>query len=143
MPKKAFLLTSIFLISFASFTTHAESTVHVMLQEWRILTDKQTIPSGPVRISVQNRGQETHELVLLKSDTPYDSFKLHPEGGIDEAKAGTLVDELEDITSRAKKEMRVNLKPGNYVLLCNMVEMEDGEKEQHYAMGMRAPLIVR
>lgn len=125
-----------------SANTYAESVVNVMLQEWRIVTDTHKVPAGTVKISVQNRGQEAHEIVLLRSDIKYDSFPLHPKGGIDEHQAGVVINELEGLESRSRKEMLVNLKPGNYVLLCNMVEIEDGEKEQHYSLGMRAPLIV-
>lgn len=140
---KVSLVLVVMVLMLTSLTAHAQNTVHVMLQEWRIVTDKNTIPAGPTRISVQNRGQEMHEIVLLKSDAPFDKIPLHPEGGIDEDNAGHLVDELEDLAPRSKKDMMVNLKPGNYILLCNMVEMEEGEKEQHYAMGMHAPLTVR
>lgn len=127
-----------------SSQTLADTVLNVMLQEWRIVTDKQTIPSGPVKIVVQNRGQETHEFVLLKTNLPYSNLPLDlKKGGISEESAGSVVDEIEDLTSKSKKQMTVNLKPGNYVLLCNMVEIEDGEKEQHYTMGMRAPIIVK
>ena len=143
MKKSIILTVSALLISTLFNNAIAENTVHVMLQEWRILTNKNVIPAGPTRISVQNRGQETHEIVLLKTDVPYNAFPLHPKGGIDEDKAGVVISELEDLRSKTRKDMMVNLKPGNYVLLCNMVEIEDGEQEQHYAMGMRAPLTVK
>lgn len=121
----------------------ANSTLHVMLQEWRIIADKKVVPAGPLKISVQNRGQETHEIVLLRTDLPHNNLPMQASGGISEEKAGKLVNELEDLTPRSKKSMHVNLKPGNYVLLCNMVEIEDGEKEQHYSMGMRTAFTVR
>ena len=118
------------------------TTVNIMLQEWRMMSDKARVPAGKVKFSVQNRGQEVHELVLLKTNMAYDSIPLRKDGGIDEKNAGVLVDELEDITSKSGKSMTVTLAPGNYVLLCNMVEMEDGKLEEHYAMGMRVPLVV-
>lgn len=138
-------ITAIFLFAFlisAQTSAFAQTTVNIMLQEWRMMSDKARIPAGEVKFSIQNRGQETHEVVLLKTNLAYDAIPHHSSGGIDENKSGDLIDEIEDITSKSGKSMTVNLKPGNYVLLCNMVEMENGEKEEHYKMGMRLPLIV-
>ena len=141
--KKTIIGTFLFVLLATSQTSvFAQTTVNIMLQEWRMMSDKARIPAGKVKFSVQNRGQETHELVLLKTNMAYDSIPLQRKGGIDEDNAGVLVDELEDITSRSGKSMTVTLAPGNYVLLCNMVEMEEGQMEQHYAMGMRIPLVV-
>lgn len=139
------IITSLFLfvlLTTSQTSVFAQTTVNVMLQEWRMMSDKARVPAGKVKFSVQNRGQETHELVLLKTNMAYDTIPLQKAGGIDENNAGVLVDEIEDITSKSGKSMTVTLSPGNYVLLCNMVEMEEGQLEEHYAMGMRVPLIV-
>ena len=142
MQKIIFCSFLFVLLAVSQAPVFAQTTVNVMLQEWRMMSDKSRIPAGKVKFSVQNRGQETHEIVLLKTNLAYDSIPLQSSGGIDENNAGVLIDELEDISSKTGKSMTVMLKPGNYVLLCNMVEMEQGQKEEHYAMGMRVPLIV-
>jgi len=121
----------------------AGGKVNVMLQEWRIVADSKTVSPGDVTITVQNRGKEKHEMVLLKTDVPFDQLPLSPEGGIDEKGAGTVVDEMEDIDPKMIKSMTVKLEPGHYVLLCNMVELEEGKLEEHYKMGMRVPLTVK
>jgi len=36
----------------------------------------------------------------------------------------------------------VDLDAGNYVLICNIVEEEDGETVSHYQEGMRTPFTV-
>ena len=141
--KKTIVTTFLFvLLASAQTSVFAQTTVNIMLQEWRMMSDKLRIPAGKVKFSVQNRGQETHEVVLLKTNMAYDTIPLIKAGGIDENNVGVLVNEIEDITSKTGKSMTVTLSPGNYVLLCNMVEMEEGELEEHYAMGMRVPLIV-
>ena len=141
--KNATISTFLFiLLTSAQTSAFAQTTVNVMLQEWRMMSDKMRVPAGKVKFSVQNRGKETHELVLLKTNMAYDTIPLQKAGGIDENNAGVLVDEIEDITSKKGKSMTVTLSPGKYVLLCNMVEMEKGQMEEHYAMGMRVPLIV-
>lgn len=136
-------LIQILLLALVSPAVLAEGqTVHVLLQEWRIVTDVSRVKAGEVTISVQNRGRETHELVLLKSDMPHDQLPLQIRGGINEDIAGTVVDEIEDIGPGTQRKMTVMVEPGNYIILCNMVEMEEGQREEHYAMGMRTPLKV-
>ncbi len=126
-----------------SGTSMAESKINVLLQEWRIITDVSRVKAGKVTFLVQNRGHEPHELVLLKTDLKAGQLPLnHKKGGINEDGAGTVIDEIEDILPKSKKTLSVTLKPGNYVLLCNMVEMEEGEREEHYGKGMRIALRV-
>lgn len=40
------------------------------------------------------------------------------------------------------ESMTLTLEPGSYVLICNLVEMKDGEVETHHAMGMRTAFTV-
>lgn len=122
----------------------AGGKVNVMLQEWRIVADSKTVSPGEVTITVQNRGKEKHEMVLLKTDLPFDQLTMSPDGGVDEkGGGGTIIDEMEDIDPKMIKSMTVKLEPGHYVLLCNMVEQEAGKLEEHYKMGMRVPLTVK
>lgn len=39
-----------------------------------------------------------------------------------------------------EKELTLDLEPGSYVLLCNIIETENGQTEGHYRMGMRTRL---
>lgn len=41
-----------------------------------------------------------------------------------------------------EKELTLDLEPGTYVLLCNLVEEETGEVESHLAEGMHATFTV-
>ncbi|MDH5228723.1 MAG: cupredoxin domain-containing protein [Gammaproteobacteria bacterium] len=126
-----------------SGAAYAESQVNVLLQEWRLVTDVSTVKAGPVTLSIQNRGREPHEFVLMRTDQPYNRLPLKSAGGIDEDKAGSVISEVEDIGPKDKRIMKVNLAPGTYALICNMVEMEEGQLEQHYSMGMHASLVVK
>ncbi|MDH5544093.1 MAG: hypothetical protein OEZ43_00785 [Gammaproteobacteria bacterium] len=136
-------IATLLMLASIALPLQAAENINIMLQEWRIVTDKTTVRTGKVTLAIQNRGRETHEIVLLKTDLPFDQLPLLPEGGIDEAKAGEVIDEIEDVTAFSKHELTAFLKPGKYVLLCNMVEMEDNQLEQHYAMGMRLSLVVK
>ena len=46
------------------------------------------------------------------------------------------------IASETTEELTANLEAGSYVLLCNIVEEEDGETESHYAEGMHTSFTV-
>ncbi len=131
------------LVGSVSAPAFAGGKVNVMLQEWRVVADTKKVSPGEVIITVQNRGKEKHELVLLKTDVPYDKLPMAKDGGIDETGAGTVITEVEDIEPKMIKTMTANLEPGNYVLLCNVVEVEGGSLEEHYKMGMRVPLLVQ
>lgn len=140
------LLTGAALVVVGAVSTpvFAGGKVNVMLQEWRVVADTKKVSAGDVTFTVQNRGKEVHELVLLKTDSSYDKLTMSKEGGIDEEAAGTVIAEIEDLEPKMIKSMSAKLEPGNYVLLCNVVENEpDGTKEEHYKMGMRIPLIVQ
>jgi uncharacterized cupredoxin-like copper-binding protein len=130
-------------VSIPVFAIANASSVNVLLLEWKLRTDVAEIAPGKVTFVVQNRGHEPHEFVLLRTDEPHNALPTKAEGGINEDAAGEVVDEIEDIQPGTTRKMTVSLEPGRYTLLCNMVEMEDDEREEHYVMGMNAPLIVK
>lgn len=120
-----------------------DEAVDVVLKEWEIATDKTEVRAGPVTFHVHNRGDERHELVILKTELQPGS--LPTEGGkVHEDDAGVLVDEIEDLDAGATRSATFELAPGAYVLLCNIVEQEDdGEIESHYHQGMRLAFTAR
>lgn len=140
MPK---LISLLFLLAvFSPLASANGSTLHILLQEWRMVTDTKTVKAGPVQMLVRNGGKETHELVVLRSDKPFDSLPMKMDGGINEDISGEVIDEIEDIIPGSDRQLNVLLRPGRYVILCNMVEEEAGKREEHYSMGMRAQLVV-
>lgn len=52
------------------------------------------------------------------------------------------MDEVEEIPSGESRELAVDLATGSYVLICNIVEEEDGETESHYQEGIGAEFTV-
>lgn len=123
------------------------SKYEIELREWNLTTSTESIPAGEVDITVKNKGKETHELVFIKLNTDVATGRLpvDKDGGIDENKMnfGTLVHEIEGLEPGKKVKDTVNLKPGRYAVICNMIEEEDdGSIEAHYSMGMHAVLNV-
>ncbi len=95
-----------------------------------------TVDAGDVAFEVENASKEMiHEMVIVPApaagkDLPYDQAF----GRFDEDAAGHLgeVSELEPGQSGA---LRLNLKPGTYLLICNI--------PGHYMAGMWAALTVK
>lgn len=109
--------------------------VDVTIGEWSVAPDTTTVSAGEIYFLVDNVGPEDpHEFVIVKSDeAPGDLPTVDgkvPEDEID------LVDEIEPFLPDSSASIAVELEPGNYILLCNIVEIEEGEVESHYELGM-------
>jgi uncharacterized cupredoxin-like copper-binding protein len=115
--------------------------VDVTLQEWQVSTSSPTVAAGEVYFLVENTGPEDpHEFVIIRTDlAPGDLPTVDgkvPEDEVD------LVDEIEPFTPGSSASITVNLEPGNYVLICNIAEIAEGELESHYELGMRTAFTV-
>jgi uncharacterized cupredoxin-like copper-binding protein len=139
----------------ATTTTTAPAsgtTVHVQLSDssglngaMSITESPTAVPAGNVTFVVTNNGTIDHEMVVLKTDTPFDQLPV-TFGGDPPAKVSSGGDKVDESTSVGETG-DPNLKPGetrsftvkdmaagNYVLVCNIAK--------HYGMGMRAPFKV-
>jgi hypothetical protein len=108
--------------------------VNVTLTEWSITAGPATAAAGKVGFAALNGGVEPHELVVVKgTDIPVDV-----DGALDEAALpeGALIGEIEPFPSGLSCGIAFDLTPGDYTLLCNIVEVEDGVVEAHYKLGM-------
>lgn len=105
-------------------TRPPDEVVRVSLQEWAVLPEVEAAGNGVIQFAVDNRGTELHEFVLLKD--------------------GEELGEIEGIGPGHLETIRFELKPGNYELACLIKETEDnGEVEDHYALGMHKQFEVR
>ncbi len=87
-------------------------------------------PAGKVKFAVENQGTIIHEVVVLKTKTAFDELPVTKDR-VSEAKA---VGEVADVGKGKTKSKTLKLKPGSYVLLCNIAG--------HYGLGMRAAFTV-
>lgn len=91
-----------------------------------------SVSAGDVTFTVKNTGTIEHEVVVLKTDTPFDQLqvgKSEPDK-VDEASS---VGETGDPALKAGETRSFTVKglgAGSYVLVCNIAK--------HYANGMRA-----
>lgn len=115
--------------------------VDVILKEWALDPATKSVKAGQVYFLADNQGPEdVHELVIIKSDLPPDRLPVN-QGRVPENQV-QVIGEIEGFTPKSRASGVFNLTPGNYVLICNIAEMEDGRLESHYEMGMRSAFTV-
>jgi uncharacterized cupredoxin-like copper-binding protein len=96
------------------------------------------VNAGKVTFVVKNAGTIVHELIVLKTSTPFDQLPIVDGGdppapvtsGANKVSEETSVGETGDVAKGTTKSVTLTLKKGSYVLVCNIA--------QHYGLGMRA-----
>jgi uncharacterized cupredoxin-like copper-binding protein len=117
---------------------HASSgdapTVRISERDFRIKAPKR-LAAGLVTLRVHNAGPDTHELLLVR--LRHGRLPLRHDGlTVDEDALEPLHPVIVEGMERGKTEdVRVRLRPGRYVLFCNMAG--------HYLSGMHALVVVR
>jgi len=112
------------------------TVVDVSLQEFTV-TAPASAAAGKVTFRVTNDGEDMHEFLVIKTNLPPAGLPTEPNGSYEEDGPGTeLLDEIELINPGETKSLTLTLDSAKYVLICNMVMIEDGEEEVHYALGM-------
>lgn len=96
-----------------------------------MISTPDTAKAGKVKFKLTNEGSEEHELVVLKSSTAFDQLPVDAKNKVNEA---TAIGEVEGVAAGKAKTKTFKLKPGEYVLACNIAE--------HYGAGMRAAFTV-
>jgi hypothetical protein len=125
-------------------TTTARTTVGVTLQEFSVTPAPKSAPAGQVTFEAENTGpKDPHELVVIKTDLAPDALPTTSEGKVDEQGAGIeVIGEIEEFKVGETRSTGFDLTAGGYVLICNVVEKEEGKTEAHYQLGMRTAFTV-
>lgn len=94
-----------------------------------IRAEPDSVPAGTVTFRVTNDSKDTvHEMILAPLKSPDEVLPYNENGGrVDEEAAGHL-GEVAELDPGAKGALTVDLKPGSYLLYCNM--------PGHYMGGM-------
>jgi len=117
--------------------TPQAGVVNVDLNEWTVSPDPASVSAGSVTFNAANIGTEDHELVIIKTDLAPEALPTKADGSVDEEGAGIqAIDEIEEFPEGEQQSLSLNLEPGAYVLICNLVEEHEGETMIHYAEGM-------
>jgi uncharacterized cupredoxin-like copper-binding protein len=110
--------------------------VDVLLEDFKVRRDAAFVPAGTVRFRVLNQGPTSHELIVVRTDRAPDKLPLQRDGlTVDEEGPGVeLLGEAEGLDIDDRQTLVLALRPGHYVLYCNL--------EGHYLGGMYAALTV-
>ncbi|HEV2757373.1 MAG TPA: hypothetical protein VG318_16530 [Actinomycetota bacterium] len=113
--------------------------VGVTLDEFFVTPEEDELETGPVRFLVRNMGEIAHELYVVQSAS-VEALPLDGERGVDEEalRPGQLVGEIEEVPPGESCALEVDLEPGAYVLLCNIVDEGENKTRSHFIRGMRA-----
>ena len=94
-----------------------------------------TIKAGPVVFDVSNDSKAlVHEMIVVAVARP--TLQLPYDKNANQVTESEIHDlgEASDLDPGQKKTLRLDLKPGNYLLICNQPD--------HYDFGMRTNLLV-
>jgi uncharacterized cupredoxin-like copper-binding protein len=133
----AVLAVSLFIVPLLS--AYGPASVDVTLETYKLTMSRNTAPAGDIVFHVTNKAtDQKHEFVIFKTDLPEDQLPLNDDGTVNEDGEGvTHVDEVE-VESGASSDLKVNLQPGNYVMICNI-----DTPTPHYGQGMHAAFTVQ
>ncbi len=99
------------------------------VSEWKVSVSSQTADEGDVIFAIANYGNMPHEFLVVKTDYELGKIPLTAEDRFSEDGEGVdVVDEIAEWPVNTAGVLKVNLKPGNYQLLCNIAG--------HYKAGM-------
>ena len=110
----------------------AGTVVRVTERDFRITIAPAKVRAGEVRLLLQNKGPDAHELIMVRAS--HGRLPLRTDGLTVDEEALASVKTVEPQSPGTKGELLLHLKPGRYELFCNMAG--------HYLGGMRAQLVV-
>lgn len=112
------------------------STVDVQLHSFAIEANTPRVKAGKVTFNALNKANDTqHELIVVKTDLAPDALPYDTAAGrLVEDKIDSM-GEIADIDAGKSGTVTLDLKPGRYLLLCNIAT--------HFKNGMVIPLEVQ
>lgn len=112
------------------------STVDVQLHSFEIQASATKVKAGKVTFTARNNAQDTkHEMIVVKTDLAPDALPYDSAAGRLVEENIDSVGEVSELDSGKSGSLAVELKPGRYLLLCNIAT--------HFKNGMVVPLEVQ
>ena len=103
------------------------------LKDHTITLSAKEVGAGTATVLVRNRGGSAHDFIVLRTDLAPD--KLTVDQQTQKAGEEGRVDGLQELGPGKSGQLKLDLAPGRYVLICNV--------PTHYGLGMRTELTVR
>jgi uncharacterized cupredoxin-like copper-binding protein len=139
LQRRAALLLSFVAASVVSACGHGHASkpaarvVHIEERDFKISAPKR-VSAGDVDLEVENHGPDDHELIVVRAGAKHVPFRADDVTLDEDAAEDSIAGALEP-GDPGTRHLRVHLKPGRYVLFCNMTG--------HYLGGMDRDLEVR
>jgi uncharacterized cupredoxin-like copper-binding protein len=133
--KFAFFALMVGVVGFTA-PAFAATTLHVTLtDQMELKLETNTVKAGRVVLDVKNDAEsQQHEVIIARLKDRNQTVSIAPgQDRVDEKKVKTL-GEVSDLDPGKEGKLTINLKPGEYLLFCNM--------KGHYQAGMLAHLTV-
>jgi len=108
------------------------SAINATLADFKMDLGGAIAKAGDVTFSVENKGANKHEFVIVQTDDAPDALPV--EDGEVEEDSLTVADEQEDIAPGTTATLTTDLEAGSYVIICNV--------EGHYEAGMHTAFTV-
>src|SRR4051794_38642473 len=124
--------TACLALSGCGASARAYRPVRITLEDFRIVAPAH-IKAGDVELAIHNKGPDAHELIVVRT---MNRLPLRADGvtADEDAFEKITVAALEPGAPGRTRHVHLRLKPGHYVLICNM--------SGHYLGGMRTPVDV-
>lgn len=104
-------------------TAASSATVDVTLSEWSIKPSVTSAKAGAITFNIQNTGPAmSHEFIILKTDKAPESLPTLRDKSLDEEGSGTSPGEGKILGVGKTQTITVNMTPGKYVFVDNIVE---------------------
>lgn len=114
------------------------AALQIKMSDFSFKPGNPTAKPGATTITAPNVGSVEHELVLFRTDMNPAKLPTEANGGVDEEKLDKIAEEageIADVEPGDSKSEEFDLKPGHYVMFCNV--------PGHYAQGMYGTLTVK
>ncbi len=121
----------------------ADTTINTTLDEYSVVLDAETTETGAVHFATENVGEEPHELVVVRAESP-DDLPVGEDMRVseDDLPEGSFIGEIEAFPAGQTCDGTFDLDPGSYVLFCNLVTDVGGVEVSHFLEGMSTTFAV-
>ncbi len=145
MQRRALALLAItgLLVSCSGGGSPTSGPVQATEKEWQIALASTNLKAGSLTFNIKNDGDKEHEFVIRQTDLKSDALPLNSDGEVSEdapelKPVGDPSEVAEIKSGSSDRSITVNLKPGHYVIFCNL---HVGDL-LHYQKGMHVDFTV-
>lgn len=111
----------------------SKGQIRADMKEYTITLTSGTVKAGAVTFIARDVGSAQHSFAVLRTDLAPDKLPIDQQK--QQAKEDGKVGGLDNVDPGRSLNLRLDLPPGHYVLICNV--------PTHYQLGMRTELAVQ